>query len=159
MLLFTYIVSGGGAEFMRPWAQSVYGIPPAQVIGSSIKTKFEMRDGQPVLLRMPEVDFVDDGDGKPVGIYKFIGHRPVAAFGNSDGDLEMLEWTAAGKGPRLILIVHHTDADREYSYDRQSQVGKLDKTLDEAIAKGWIVVDMKRDWKTIFPPRAQAETK
>jgi hypothetical protein len=159
MLLFTYIVSGGGAEFMRPWAQSVYGIPPAQVIGSSIKTKFEMRDGQPVLLRMPEVDFVDDGDGKPVGIYKFIGHRPVAAFGNSDGDLEMLEWTAAGKGPRLILIVHHTDADREYSYDRQSQVGKLDKTLDEAIAKGWIVVDMKRDWKTIFPPRAQTEMK
>lgn len=129
-----------------------YGIPPQQVIGSSIKTKFEIRDGQPVLLRLPEVDFIDDKVGKPVGINKFIGKRPIAAFGNSDGDQQMLEWTAAGKGPRLMLIVHHTDAEREYAYDRQSNIGTLDKVWDEANAKGWIVVDMKRDWKIIFSP-------
>jgi len=147
----TYIVSGGGVEFMRPWAEKVYGIPPEQVVGSSIKTKLEMRDGKPVLIRLPEVDFIDDRDGKPAGIEKFIGRRPIAAFGNSDGDQQMLEWTAAGKGPRLMLLVHHTDAEREYAYDRQSHVGTLDKALDEANAKGWAVVDMKHDWKTIFP--------
>jgi haloacid dehalogenase-like hydrolase len=155
----TYIVSGGGVEFMRPWTQKVFGIPPQQVIGSSVKTKFELRDGLPVLLRLPEVDFVDDKAGKPVGINKFIGRRPIAAFGNSDGDREMLEWTAAGKGPRLMLIVHHTDADREYAYDRQSKIGTLDKALDEANAKGWTVVDMKRDWKNIFPPQARIAMK
>ena len=148
----TYIVSGGGVDFMRPWTLKTYGVPPQQVIGSSVKTKFEERADGPVILRLPDVDFVDDGPGKPVGIDRFIGKRPVAAFGNSDGDLQMLEWTAAGHGPRLMLLVHHTDAEREYSYDRNSQVGKLDKALDEAMAKGWIVVDMKKDWKTIFPP-------
>ncbi len=145
-----YIVSGGGVEFMRPWAEQVYGVPPAQIIGSSIKTKFEMRDGRPVLVRLPEVDFVDDKAGKPEGIEKFIGQRPIAAFGNSDGDLQMLEWVAAGTGRRLMLLVHHTDAVREYAYDRKSSVGTLDKALDEANAKSWTVVDMKRDWKTIF---------
>jgi len=147
----TYIVSGGGIEFMRAWAEQVYGIPPEQVIGSAIKTRFEMQNGAPVLLRLPEVDFVDDKAGKPVGIQKFIGRRPVAAFGNSDGDQQMLEWTAAGPGARLMLLVHHTDAVREYAYDRQSSIGTLNKALDEANAKGWVVVDMKRDWKTIFP--------
>jgi hypothetical protein len=146
----TYIVSGGGIEFMRPWTEQIYGVPPEQVIGSSIKTRFEMRDGRPVLLRLPEVDFVDDKAGKPVGIQKFIGRRPIAAFGNSDGDQQMLEWTAGGKGRRLMLLVHHTDAVREYAYDRKSPVGALDKALDEAQQKSWIVVDMKRDWKTIF---------
>jgi haloacid dehalogenase-like hydrolase len=152
----TYIVSGGGVEFMRPWVERVYGVRPDQVVGSSIKTKFELRSGQPVLVRLPEVDFVDDGEGKPVGINKFIGRRPIAAFGNSDGDLQMLQWTAASKGPRLMLIVHHTDVEREYAYDRDSQVGKLAKALDEAFAKGWTVVDMKRDWKTIFPPSTES---
>ena len=147
----TYIVSGGGIDFMRPWAQQVYGVPPEQVIGSSIKTRFEMRNSVPVLLRLPEVDFVDDKAGKPVGIQKFIGRRPIAAFGNSDGDRQMLEWTAAGKGERLMLLVHHTDAIREYAYDRKSTVGTLNTALDEANAKGWVVVDMKGDWKTIFP--------
>lgn len=153
----TYIVSGGGVEMMRPWTEKVYGVPPEQVIGSSIKTKFEMRDGEPVLLRAPEIDFIDDKAGKPVGINKFIGRRPIAAFGNSDGDLEMLQWTAAGTGARLMLLVHHTDADREYAYDRDSQFGKLNVALDEAKAKGWVIVDMKNDWKTIFPqmPRPQ----
>jgi hypothetical protein len=148
----TYIVSGGGVEFMRPWTLPVYGVPPQQVVGSTIKTRFEIRNGQPILLRLPDVDFVDDKDGKPIGINKFIGRRPIAAFGNSDGDLQMLQWTAAEKGARLMLLVHHTDAVREYAYDRQSPVGKLDKALDEAIARGWLVVDMKRDWKVIFPP-------
>lgn len=147
----TYIVSGGGIEFMRPWTEQVYGIPPEQVIGSAVKTRFELQNGVPALLRLPEVDFVDDKAGKPVGIQKFIGRRPIAAFGNSDGDQQMLEWTAAGTGTRLMLLVHHTDAVREYAYDRQSSVGTLNKALDEANAKGWIVVDMKRDWKTIFP--------
>ncbi len=147
----TYIVSGGGIEFMRPWTEEVYGIPPEQVVGSSIKTKFEMREDNPVLVRLPEIDFIDDKEGKPVGIHKFIGRRPIAAFGNSDGDLQMLQWTEAGEGKRLMLLVHHTDAEREWAYDRESPVGKLDKALDEATAKGWLVVDMKNDWKNIYP--------
>ena len=147
----TFIVSGGGIEFMRPWTERVYGIPPEQVIGSSIKTKFEMRDGQPVLVRLPEINFVDDKAGKPVGIQMHIGRRPIAAFGNSDGDLQMLQWTAAGKGARFCLYVHHTDAKREWAYDRKSSIGRLDKGLDEAQAKGWTVVDMKNDWKMIYP--------
>jgi hypothetical protein len=147
----TYIVSGGGIEFMRPWAEKVYGVPPEQVVGSSIKTKFEVRDGKPVLVRLPEIDFVDDGPGKPVGIQMHVGRRPIAAFGNSDGDLQMLQWTAAGAGPRLCLYVHHTDAEREWAYDRQSAIGRLDRGLDEAQAKGWTVVDMKTDWKRVYP--------
>jgi len=147
----TFIVSGGGIEFMRPWTEKVYGIPPEQVVGSSIKTKFELRDGKPVLTRLPELNFVDDNVGKPVGINQHIGRRPIAAFGNSDGDLQMLQWTTAGTGARFALIVHHTDAVREWAYDRQSSIGKLDKALDEARARGWTLVDMKRDWKVIFP--------
>jgi len=147
----TFIVSGGGIEFMRPWSEKVYGIPPEQVVGSSGKLKFEMRDGKPVLMKLPAVDFVDDKEGKPVGIQKHIGRRPIAAFGNSDGDHQMLQWTAAGPGPRLCLIVHHTDAEREWAYDRVSHMGKLDKALDEAKERGWAVVSMKDDWKTIFP--------
>jgi phosphoglycolate phosphatase-like HAD superfamily hydrolase len=147
----TFIVSGGGIDFMRPWTEKVYGIPPEQVVGSSGKTKFELRDGKPVLMRLPEVDFIDDGPGKPVGINEHIGRRPIAAFGNSDGDLQMLEWTKGGGGVRFALIVHHTDAEREWAYDRNSSVGKLDKALDVAQAEGWTVVDMKNDWKTIFP--------
>ncbi len=146
----TFIVSGGGVEFMRPWAEKVYGIPPEQVVGSSIKLKMEMREGKPVLVRLPEIDFVDDGPGKPVGIQKFIGRRPLAAFGNSDGDHQMLQWTAAGKGPRFMLLVHHTDAEREWAYDRQSSIGRLDRALDEAQKGGWTVVDMKTDWKRVF---------
>jgi phosphoglycolate phosphatase-like HAD superfamily hydrolase len=147
----TFIVSGGGIEFMRPWSERVYGIPPEQVIGTSIKTKFELRDGQPVLVRLPELNFMDDGPGKPVGIQMHIGRRPLAAFGNSDGDLQMLQWTAAGSGPRFCLYVHHTDGDREWAYDRASSIGRLDKGLDEAQARGWTVASMKDDWKTIFP--------
>ena len=147
----TFIVSGGGIEFMRPWTEKVYGIPPEQVIGSSIKTKFELRDGKPALVRLPELNFMDDGPGKPVGIQMHVGRRPIAAFGNSDGDLPMLQWTAGGDGARLCLYVHHTDAEREWAYDRQSSIGRLDKGLDEALAKGWTVVDMKNDWKTIYP--------
>ncbi|ACV33556.1 MAG: haloacid dehalogenase-like hydrolase [Candidatus Accumulibacter sp.] len=146
----TYIVSGGGIEFMRPWTEKVYGVPPEQVIGSSIKTKYEIRDGKPVLVRLPEINFIDDKAGKPVGINQQIGRRPIAAFGNSDGDLQMLQWTTAGAGPRFALIVHHTDAEREWAYDRKSHIGKLDKALDEAQARGWTVVDMRRDWKTVF---------
>ena len=146
-----FIVSGGGIEFMRPWVEKVYGIPPEQVIGSSIKTKFEMRDGKPVLVRLPEVNFIDDKAGKPVGIQMHIGRRPIAAFGNSDGDLQMLQWTTGAPGARFGLIVHHTDAEREWAYDRKSHIGTLDKALDEAKAKGWTVVDMKKDWKRIFP--------
>jgi hypothetical protein len=150
----TFIVSGGGIEFMRPWTERVYGVPPEQVIGSSIKTKFEMRDGQPVLMRLPEMNFIDDKEGKPVGIQMHIGRRPIAAFGNSDGDLQMLQWTAAGRGPRFCLYVHHTDAEREWAYDRQSHIGRLDRGLDEARARGWTVVDMKKDWMVIYPPVA-----
>jgi len=146
----TFIVSGGGIEFMRPWTETVYGIPPEQVVGSSITTKFEMRDGKPVIVRLPELNFYDDKEGKVIAINQHIGRRPIMAFGNSDGDLQMLQWTAAGSGPRFCLYVHHTDSEREWAYDRESHIGKLDKGLDEALAKGWTVVDMKRDWKSIF---------
>jgi hypothetical protein len=146
----TFIVSGGGIEFMRPWAEKVYGIPPEQVVGSSIKTRFQMQGDVPVLFRLPELNFIDDKAGKPVGIDQHIGRRPIAAFGNSDGDLEMLQWTTAGSGARFGLIVHHTDAEREFAYDRQSHVGKLDKALDAAAVNRWTVVDMKRDWKRVF---------
>jgi len=146
----TFIVSGGGVEFMRPWTERVYGIPPEQVVGSSIKTKFELRNGKPAIVRLPEINFIDDKAGKPVGINQYIGRRPIAAFGNSDGDLQMLQWTTAGAGARFALIVHHTDAEREWAYDRKSLVGRLDKALEEAKAKGWTVVDMKNDWKTVF---------
>jgi phosphoserine phosphatase len=146
----TFIVSGGAVEFMRPWAEKAYGIPPEQVIGSQQEVKFEMREGTPVLVREPKFAFVDDGPGKPVGIYRHIGKRPLAAFGNSDGDLQMLQFTAAGEGRRLMLIVHHDDANREYAYDRQSHIGRLDKALDEAVANKWVVVSMKSDWKVVF---------
>ncbi len=151
----TFITSGGGIEFMRPWVEEVYGIPPEQVIGSSIKVEFQERDGEPVLVRLPEIDFIDDKAGKPVGIHKFIGRRPIAAFGNSDGDFQMLQWATAGDGPGLAMIVHHTDDEREWAYDRDSHVGRLDRGLDEAAERGWIVVDMKRDWKTIYPGPSQ----
>jgi hypothetical protein len=147
----TFIVSGGGIEFIRPWAESVYGIPPEQVVGSSIKTVFEIRDGEPVLVRLPEIDFIDDKAGKPVGINSHIGRRPIAAFGNSDGDFQMLEWTTAGDGARLGVLIHHTDAEREWAYDRDSHIGQLDRGLDEAGDRGWVVVDMKQDWKVVFP--------
>jgi phosphoglycolate phosphatase-like HAD superfamily hydrolase len=148
----TFIVSGGGIDFMRVFSEQVYGIPPEQVIGSSGKLKFELRGAKPVLVKLPEVDFIDDKAGKPVGIQRNIGRRPILAFGNSDGDLQMLQWTAAGSGARFMGLVHHTDAAREWAYDRQSSIGRLDKALDEAQAKGWTVVSMKDDWKTIFPP-------
>jgi phosphoserine phosphatase len=147
----TFIVSGGGIEFMRAWAEGVYGVPPEQTVGSAVETKFEMRPGGPVLLREAKLDFIDDGPGKPVGINRHIGRRPILAFGNSDGDLQMLQWTAAGEGARLMGLVHHTDAVREWAYDRTSHVGRLDKALDEATARGWTVVDMKSDWKRVFP--------
>lgn len=147
----TFIVSGGGIEFMRPWAEAVYGIPPEQIIGSSIKTKFELRDGAPVLMRLPELNTINDKEGKPVGINQHIGRRPIAAFGNSDGDLAMLQWTCSASGPRFCLYVHHTDGEREVAYDRKSHVGQLDKGLDEAATKGWTVVDMKNDWMRVFP--------
>jgi haloacid dehalogenase-like hydrolase len=152
----TFIVSGGGIEFMRPWVEKVYGIPPEQVIGSSGVVKFRLKpDGKPELVKEPKVEFVDDGPGKPVGINRFIGRRPVFAFGNSDGDQQMLEWTAGGDGLRFMGIVHHTDAQREYAYDRESHIGKLDKAWDEATKRGWIVVDMKADWKVIYPFQQQ----
>jgi phosphoglycolate phosphatase-like HAD superfamily hydrolase len=147
----TFIVSGGGIEFMRPWTEAVYGIPPEQVVGSSIRTKFEITDDKPVLVRLAEMNFIDDKEGKPVGINSHIGRRPIAAFGNSDGDLQMLQWTTAGDGARLGLLIHHTDAEREWAYDRKSHIGQLDKALDEAQNKGWTVVDMKQDWKVIYP--------
>ena len=147
----TFIVSGGGIEFMRPWAEQVYGIPPEQVVGSSGVVKFEIgADGRAMLMKLAQMEFVDDGPGKPAGINRFIGRRPILAFGNSDGDLQMLQWTAAGEGARFIGIVHHTDGEREYAYDRQSRVGKLDKALDAAAARGWTVVDMRRDWRKVF---------
>lgn len=147
----TFIVSGGGVEFMRPWSERVYGVPPEQVVGSTIKTKFSLDNGHPVLDRLSAIDFVDDGAGKPVGINSRIGRRPIAAFGNSDGDFQMLQWTTLSPGKRLGLIVHHTDAEREYAYDRESRFGRLDKALDAAPSNGWIVVDMKDDWKRVFP--------
>jgi phosphoglycolate phosphatase-like HAD superfamily hydrolase len=152
----TFIVSGGGVEFMRPWVEGAYGIPPQQVIGSSGAVKYDWNDGKPMLVKEPKVEFIDDGPGKPVGINRFIGRHPIFAFGNSDGDLEMLQWTTkgpdSGPRPRIGLIVHHTDAEREYAYDRHSAVGKLDKALDAAPKEGWFVVSMKDDWKVIFPP-------
>jgi phosphoserine phosphatase len=146
----TFIVSGGGIEFMRAFAEKVYGIPPEQVIGSTGKQQFEIRDGKPVLVKLDTVDFIDDKVGKPIAIQKIIGRRPIAAFGNSDGDLPMLQWTCGTPGPRLCLYVHHTDAEREWAYDRSSSIGRLDKGLDQAKAAGWTLVDMKGDWKTIF---------
>jgi phosphoserine phosphatase len=147
----TFIVSGGGIEFMRPWTEAVYGIPPEQVVGSSIKTSYEVRDGRPTLVRLPEIFFIDDKAGKPVGIHRHIGRRPIAAFGNSDGDFQMLEWTTAGDGARLGVYIHHTDAEREWAYDRDSHIGRLDRGLDEAAARGWVVVDMQEDWRQIYP--------
>ena len=147
----TFIVSGGGIEFMRPWAEKVYGVPPEQVIGSSIKTKYEVRDGQPVIIRLPELNFIDDKAGKPVGIHQHIGRRPIFAAGNSDGDFQMLEWTTSGIGPRFGMLIHHTDAEREWAYDRDSHIGRLNQGLDEAQALGWVVVDMQADWKVVFP--------
>ncbi len=146
----TYIVSGGGVEFMRPVTERIYGIPPEQVVGSTIATQYDLVGDVPVLKRLPKIDFIDDGPGKPVGINKFIGARPIFVAGNSDGDYEMMRWTTAGEGPSFAMLVHHTDADREYAYDRESAFGKLDKALDEAERRNWLVVDMKRDWKTIF---------
>ena len=146
----TFIVSGGGVEFMRPWTEQVYGVPPEQVVGSSIKTKFQFKDGIPELFRLPKVHFIDDKAGKPVGINEYIGRRPIAAFGNSDGDLEMLQWTTFAGGRRFGMIIHHTDAEREYAYDRKSVFGRLDTALDAAAANGWTLVDMKRDWKQVF---------
>ncbi len=148
----TFIVSGGGVEFMRVWAQAVYGIPPEQVVGSSGVTEFKSgADGKPALMKTPKVEFIDDGPGKPSGINRFIGRRPILAFGNSDGDHQMLQWTVSGSGARFVGIVHHTDPEREYAYDRASHIGKLDKALDEGTEKGWTIVDMKRDWKRVFP--------
>jgi phosphoglycolate phosphatase-like HAD superfamily hydrolase len=147
----TFIVSGGGVDSMRAWVEKVYGIPPEQVVGSMGKQKFEWRDGKPVIVKLPAVDFVDDKEGKPIGIQKFIGRRPIFTFGNSDGDQQMLQWTAAGGGARFMGLLHHTDAEREWAYDRTSHIGTLDKALDEANAKGWTVVDMKKDWKRVFP--------
>jgi len=147
----TFIVSGGGIEFMRPWVEEVYGIPKNQVVGSSIKTKFVFKDGLPVIERLPEIDFIDDKEGKPLGINRFIGRKPVFASGNSDGDLAMLQWTAAGEGKRFVMYLHHTDDVREWAYDRNSSIGRLDKGLDEATEKGWTVIDMKNDWKVIYP--------
>ena len=152
----TYIVSGGTIDFMRPWSQAIYGIPPEQVIGSSQAVRYQVRDGKPVLVRDPKLDFIDDGPGKPVGIYRHIGRRPILAVGNSDGDLQMLEYTTGGDGPRLAVLVHHDDAEREFAYDRQSKVGKLDKALDAARAKGWTVVSMKRDWQQVYPAAGAA---
>jgi phosphoserine phosphatase len=148
----TFIVSGGGVEFMRAWAEEAYGIPPEQVVGSSVVAKFERNtDGKPVLMKEAKVEFVDDGPGKPVGINRFIGRRPILAFGNSDGDLQMLQWTTAGSGARFAGIVHHTDAGREFAYDRASPIGRLDKAWNEAAERGWTIIDMKQDWKVIFP--------
>jgi phosphoglycolate phosphatase-like HAD superfamily hydrolase len=147
----TFIVSGGGIDFMRAFAERVYGVPPEQVVGSSGKLNFELRDGRPILMKLPELNFNDDKAGKPIGIQMHIGRQPIAAFGNSDGDLQMLEWAKGGGGVRFALIVHHTDAEREWAYDRNSSIGRLDKALDVAKAEGWTVVDMKSDWKTIFP--------
>ncbi len=151
----TFIVSGGTIEFMRPWVEQAYGIPPEQVIGSSQVVQYQMHDGQGTLVRQPKIDFVDDGPGKPVGIYRSIGRKPILAFGNSDGDLQMLQYTASGSGPHLALLVHHDDAVREFAYDRTSKIGKLDKAWDEAIADGWTVVSMKDDWQTIYPAPKQ----
>ncbi len=147
----TFIVSGGGIEFMRPWTEQTYGIPPEQVVGSSIKTRFELRDGKPVIVRLPEINFIDDKAGKPLGINEHIGRRPIFAAGNSDGDLQMLQYTTIGRTPSIGLIIHHTDAKREWAYDRDSHIGRLDLALDEAAKRGWVVVNMKNDWNRIYP--------
>jgi phosphoserine phosphatase len=147
----TYIVSGGGIEFVRAFSEQRYGIPAEQVIGSSIRTRYEIRDGQPAIVRLPEIDFIDDKAGKPVGIHKFIGKRPIAAFGNSDGDFEMLEWVTAGPGARLGVLVHHDDGSREFAYDRASHIGRLARGLDEGPKRGWTITSVKRDWKMIYP--------
>ena len=146
----TFIVSGGGVEFVRVFSERVYGVPPEQVVGSSIRTKYEVRDGKPTIVRLPEMEFIDDKAGKPVGINRYIGRRPILAFGNSDGDFEMLEYTTSAPGPRLGLIVHHDDGEREYAYDRESSVGRLDRGLDEAAKRGWVVVSMKSDWRAVY---------
>jgi phosphoglycolate phosphatase-like HAD superfamily hydrolase len=146
----TFIVSGGGIDFMRPWAERIYGIPPEQVIGSSIKAKYEVRDGKPVIVKLPEFNFIDDKEGKPVGIHQHIGRRPIFVAGNSDGDFQMLEWTTAGPGPRFALLIHHDDADREWAYDRESHIGKLDRGLAEGEKRGWTIVSMRADWKNIY---------
>ncbi|MBD3854110.1 MAG: haloacid dehalogenase-like hydrolase, partial [Acidobacteria bacterium] len=152
----TFIVSGGGIEFMRPWTEAVYGIPPEQVVGSSVKTAYEVRDGVPVIARLPEMNFIDDKQGKALGINSHIGRRPIAAFGNSDGDFQMLEWTSSGDGARLGVLIHHTDAKREWAYDRESHIGQLNRGLDEADARGWVVVSMKDDWGTIYPASSES---
>jgi hypothetical protein len=152
----TFIVSGGGIDFMRPWTAGIYGVPPEQVVGSSGKTKFELRDGKPVLIKLPEVNFIDDKGGKPVGIHQHIGQQPIIAFGNSDGDMQMLQWTTAGSGKRLGLYVHHDDAQREWAYDRQSSVGRLDAGLDAAQKEGWVVISMQNDWRQIYPAAESA---
>jgi phosphoglycolate phosphatase-like HAD superfamily hydrolase len=151
----TFIVSGGGVEFLRVFAEEAYGIPPEQIVGSSIRTRYELRASGPAIVRLPEVEFIDDKAGKPVGIQRFIGRRPILAFGNSDGDFEMLEWTTTGVGPRLGLLLHHDDPEREFAYDRESPVGRLARGLDEAPARGWVVTSMKTDWKAIYPPVPQ----
>ena len=148
----TFICSGGGIAFMRPMTEKVYGIPTEQVIGSSVVTEFQMKDGKPALVRMPKIGFINDKAGKPVGIIEHIGRRPILAFGNADADMQMIEYIMAGDGPRLGLFVHHTDDVNEYAYDRESHFGTLDKALDLADANGWIIVDMKKDWNQIFPP-------
>jgi haloacid dehalogenase-like hydrolase len=148
----TFIASGGGVEFMRGWTERVYGIPPEQVIGSVGKVKFEMREGTPVLIKLPEIEFIDDKEGKPIAIQSRIGRRPIAAFGNSDGDLPMLQWTMAGSGARFALFIHHDDPTREFAYDRTDKLQQFDKGWDEAVAKGWTVVSTKNDWRTVFSP-------
>jgi phosphoserine phosphatase len=149
----TWIVSGGGIDFLRPWTEEVYGIPPEHLIGSSIDARYEVRDGKPVIVKLPTMDFIDDKAGKPVGIQRMLGRRPVLAFGNSDGDFEMLEWTTAGSGPRMGLLLHHDDDVREFAYDRESPIGRLSRGLDEAGKRGWLVVRMKDDWKRVYPTR------
>lgn len=151
----TFIVSGGGIEFMRPWTEAVYGIPPEQVVGSSVKTEYQVVDGVPMIMRLPELNFIDDKAGKPVGINQHIGRRPIFASGNSDGDFQMLEYTTSGDGARFGLILHHTDAEREWAYDRDSHIGRLDRGLDEAAERGWVVIDMAEDWNTIWPEIAE----
>jgi len=146
-----FIVSGGGIGFMRPWSEAVYGIPPERVVGTSMELEYELLDGQPVMQRKPQLHFLNDKGGKPVSIERFIGRRPILAAGNSDGDYQMLEWTTAGEGKRLGLIVHHTDAEREWAYDRDSTSGRLDRGLDQAGANGWLLIDMAREWKLVFP--------
>jgi len=148
----TWIVSGGGIEFVRVFSEARYGVPPQQVVGSSVKTKYEIRDGKPAIVRLPQIDFIDDKAGKPVGIHKVIGKRPIAAFGNSDGDFEMLEWTTSAPGARLGLVVHHDDAEREFAYDRTSAIGRLARGLDEGPRRGWTIVSMKNDWRSVYPP-------